>query len=219
MNTRFLFIYNLVLTALIIWIFILLYSPRNAEKIEEPSSSLKAEKSELTDDSKEKKSFAYTGKIAFINIDTLNEKSEFVADLVKKLKVSKTQIEASLESLQQQYQQKVKEYQTSASAGIAPESELAAKAREIQAIEKEAQNKQIQMDNLAMELNEKNEIFQREVKKLIEKEYGSRYDFILSYSDAVPVLLYGNPGCEITREVVELINAEYRNKKSKKDKK
>lgn len=98
-----------------------------------------------------------TGKIAFVNIDTVNEKSLFVADMVKKLKSSKTAIEASLESLQQQYQQKIKEYQNSASAGIAPESELAAKAKEIQAIEREAQNKQIQMDNLAMELNEKND--------------------------------------------------------------
>jgi len=219
MNTRILFIYNLVLTGLIIWIFILLYSSRNAENQEESSSSVKDETSDVNADNKEKKSVAYTGKIAFINIDTLNEKSEFVGDLVKKLKASKTQIEASLESLQQQYQQKIKEYQTSASAGIAPESELAAKAKEIQAIEKEAQNKQIQMDNLAMELNEKNEIFQREVKKLIEKEYGSRYDFILSYSDAIPSLLYGNPGCDITNEVVELINKEYRSLKSKKDKK
>ena len=89
----------------------------------------------------ENKNVPVTGKIAFINIDQINEKSLFVMDMVKKLEKTKNSIEASLENLGMRYEEKVKDYQSSASAGIIPESELAAKAKEIQSIEKDAQGK------------------------------------------------------------------------------
>lgn len=207
-------ILNLVLVG---WLLIRTFSPGTHQ-----SNKDEIQHSSITDITEEKQKINQvhepTGKIAFVNIDTVNEKSMFVADMVKKLKSSKTAIEASLESLQQQYQQKIKEYQNSASAGIAPESELAAKAKEIQAIEREAQNKQIQMDNLAMELNEKNDLFQKEVKAIIQKEFAGQYDYIFTYSDAVPTMLYGNSAFDITAKVVELINAEYLKKKEQKNK-
>ena len=66
----------------------------------------------------ENKNVPITGKIAFINIDQINEKSLFVMDMVKKLEKTKNSIEASLENLGMRYEEKVKDYQSSASAGI-----------------------------------------------------------------------------------------------------
>ncbi|MDO8999185.1 MAG: OmpH family outer membrane protein [Bacteroidota bacterium] len=157
-----------------------------------------------------------TGKIAFVNIDVLNDKSLEVIDLIAESKRKKTNIEASVENLSMQYQKKVEEFQMSQKAGIAPQSELEAKAREIQAIEKEAQNKQIQMDNLSMDIGEKNASFQKNVKDFLIKWNNGKYDYILSYSDAVPTMLLGNPTLEITDEVVEQFNAEYKSRKTKK---
>lgn len=162
----------------------------------------------------ENKNVPITGKIAFINIDQINEKSLFVMDMVKKLEKTKNSIEAALENLGMRYEEKVKDYQSSASAGIIPESELAAKAKEIQNIEKDAQNKRLQMDNLGMELNEKNESFKAEIKSLINEKYSGKFDYVLTYSENVPLIVYGNPSFDITEEVIVQINENYKAKKA-----
>ena len=157
-----------------------------------------------------------TGKIAFVNIDVLNEKSLEVIDLIAESKRKKTNIEASVENLSMQYQKKVEEFQMSQKAGIAPQSELEAKAREIQAIEKEAQNKQIQMDNLSVDIGEKNASFQKNVKEFLIKWNNGQYDFILSYSDAIPSMLLGNATLDITDVILNQLNEDYKKRKSKK---
>jgi outer membrane protein len=157
-----------------------------------------------------------TGKIAYVNIDRLNEESLEIGDLVTESKKRKNSIEASVENLSIQYQKKVEEFQNSQKAGIAPESELRAKAREIEAIEKEAQEKQLQMDNLSMDINDKNMAFQRNVKDFLVKWNDGRYDYILSYSDAVPSMLLGNGTFDITNDVISELNNEYKQKKVKK---
>lgn len=155
-----------------------------------------------------------TGKIAYLNLDVLNEKSLQVIDLIKEAKNRKASIEASLETLSANYQKKMQDYQVSEKAGIASQSEMEAKVREIQALEKEAQNKQIQMDNLTNDIGEKNVLFQQTIKAFLVKWNNGKYDYILSYSDAVPTMLVGNATLDITTEVVELINLEYKAKKS-----
>ncbi len=157
-----------------------------------------------------------TGKIAYINIDKLNEESLEISDLVNESKRRKTSIEASMENLNIQYQKKVEEYQMSAKAGIAPASEMQAKEKEIMSLEKEAQNKQIQMDNLSLDINDKNFNFQKGVKDFLIKWNQGRFDYILSYSDAVPSMLLGNTTLEVTDEVIKQLNEEYKQRKLKK---
>lgn len=162
----------------------------------------------------ENKNVPVTGKIAFINIDQINEKSLFVMDMVKKLEKTRNSIEASLENLSMRYEEKVKDYQSSASAGIIPESELAAKAKEIQGIERDAQGKRMQMENLGIELNEKNDAFKAEIKTLINDKYSGKFDYVLTYSESVPLIVYGNPSFDITDEVIVQINENYKSKKA-----
>ncbi len=162
----------------------------------------------------EKKEVPITGKIAFVNLDSLNERSLYVDYMTKKLRSSQASIEGSLENLSMQYQKKMEEYQTSASAGIAPESELAAKAREIQKIETDAKNKQMQMDNLMMEMNDKKMEFQEEVRAYIKENYASKYDYVFTYSETVPIMLYGSPSAEITNEVIYAINEKFKAKQA-----
>jgi len=157
-----------------------------------------------------------TGKIAYINIDELNEKSLEISDLITEAKRRRSIIEGSLENLNMQYQRKMEDYQTSAKAGIAPQSEMQMKEKEIMSIEKEAQNKQLQMENLSVDINEKNGSFQKNVKNFLIGWNKGRYDFILSYSDAVPSMLLGNTSLEITAEVIEQLNLEYKQSKNKK---
>ncbi|MBL7918196.1 MAG: OmpH family outer membrane protein, partial [Bacteroidia bacterium] len=148
------------------------------------------------------------------NLDSLNERSLYVDYMTKKLRRSQASIEGSLENLSMQYQKKMEEYQTSASAGIAPESELAAKAKEIQKIETDAKNKQMQMDNLMMEMNDKKMEFQEEVRAYIKENYATKYDYVFTYSETVPIMLYGSPSAEITSEVIYALNEKFKAKQA-----
>ncbi|MCW3076783.1 MAG: hypothetical protein JWO32_1392 [Bacteroidetes bacterium] len=154
-----------------------------------------------------------TGKIAFVNIDIINEQSAEVNDLVAEAKRTKGNIEASVESLSQKYQTKMEEYQTSAKAGIRSQADMESLAKEIQGLEREAQNKQLQMDNLSLSINEKNAAFQNGLKQFLVKWNNGRYDYILTYSEAIPSMLLGNATLDVTKEVIEEVNSEYKLKK------
>jgi outer membrane protein len=160
-----------------------------------------------------------TGKIAYINIDVINEESEEVKDLVAEAKRSKSNIEASIEHLSRQYQTKLQEYEASAKAGVAPPNVMQEKEKEIIAIEKEAQNKQIQADNFAIAINEKNMAFQKNLKDFLMKWNNGRYDYILSYSESVPTMLLGNASLDVTGEVMAKVNEVYLAKKTSGKKK
>jgi len=157
-----------------------------------------------------------TGKIAFVNIDKLNEESLEIADLVAETKRRKGAIEKSMESLNILYNKKVEDFQLSQKAGIATQADMEAKAREIQSIEAEAQNKQIQMDNLSVEINDKNGNFQKTVRDFLITWNNGRFDYVLSYSEAIPSMLLGNTTLEITDEVISELNNQYKVKRNKK---
>ena len=157
-----------------------------------------------------------TGKIAYLNIDRLNEESLEIADLVSETKRRKANIEASVESLSMQYRKKVEAYQLSVKAGIASQNELKTAENEIMALEKEAQNKQLQMDNLSMDINEKNAKFQKNVRDFLVQWNNGKFDYIFSYSETVPSMLLGNKTLEITDVVIKEINNEYKSSNIKK---
>ncbi|MCC6372848.1 MAG: OmpH family outer membrane protein [Bacteroidia bacterium] len=164
----------------------------------------------------EQKGNTPTGKIAYVNIDKLNNESLEIKDLEQEAKRRKTSLEASMENLSREYQKNVEEYQTSAKAGIAPTSELETKAKYIQSIEKQAQNKQLQMDELTMDLNDKNIAFQKTIKNFLIKWNNGKYDYILSYSESLPTMLLGNTALEVTDDVISELNKEYKDTKTKK---
>jgi hypothetical protein len=157
-----------------------------------------------------------TGKIAFVNIDELNEKSLEINDLITEAKKRRGNFEASLENLNMQYQKKMEEYQISAKAGLTPAIEMQMKEKEILMIEKEAQNKQLQMENLSVDINEKNGAFQKTVRNFLIQWNKGRFDYIFSYSEAIPNMLLGNTNLEITPEIIEQLNNEYKQRKNKK---
>ncbi len=148
-------------------------------------------------------------KIAYINIDTLNERYLYISDYVKVMKKKKDVLESQLQILMNQFQQDYETFQQSAQAGIAPQTELEKQKRKLEQQQKEIQNKQMQMDNLAVELQEKNEHLQRDIKEFMKKFNNGKYDYILSYSDALPNVLFAKPEYNITKVVLEALNEAY----------
>ncbi len=214
---KFLIAISGLLLAAVIFLFIKVFSiePLVAETKEDVTD---ADTSQVTlpsaPETKRQADSAPTGKIVYVNIDQLNEQSLEIADLVAESKRRQNSIERSVEGLRERYQQKVEDFQRSQQAGIAPESELRAKAKEIENIEREAANKQMQMDDLTMDISEKNQKFQKTVRDFLQKWNQGRYDFILSYSETVPTMLLGNSNLEVTEEVIAELNREYKNRKN-----
>lgn len=155
-------------------------------------------------------------KIAYINIDTLNEGYLFISDYVKVLKNKRITLETQMQAMSQKFQEDYESAQQSAQAGLLPPAEMENKKRDLERQQRELENKQIQMDKLAMDMQEKNEQLQRDVKDFLMQNYEGKYDYILAYTTAVPTILLANPKLEITYQVLEALNNDYRNKKSKK---
>ena len=90
------------------------------------------------------------------------------------------------------------------------------KQQQFERQQRELENKQIQMDKLAVEMQEKNDQLQRDVKNFLIANYEGKYDFIMAYTVAVPTVLLANPKLEITYQVLDALNTAYTNSKSSK---
>lgn len=205
-----------ILTIAVVILFMKVYSANKPLTAEDKEEVSEASQTKNEDKLPPMPSSQPTGKIVYVDIDQLNERSTEVEDLVRDAKRKKDAIEASMEKLQNDYQRKIQDYQTAAKAGIAPPSELQATEREILRMEKEANDKQLQMDNLSMEINDKNAQFQKNVRAFLQKWNNGRYDYVLSYSEVVPSMLIGNSALDVTNEVIEALNNEYKARKGRK---
>jgi outer membrane protein len=155
-------------------------------------------------------------KIAYINIDTLNERYLFISDYVKVLKNKRIALETQMQAMSQKFQEDYESAQQSAQAGLLPPAEMENKKRDLERQQRELENKQIQMDKLAYDMQEKNDQLQRDVKKFLTENYEGKYDFIMAYTTTVPTILLANPKLEITYQVLEALNKAYINSKSSK---
>jgi outer membrane protein len=205
-----------ILTIAVVILFMKVYASDKPSQVEGKEEMPKEESIEKKDELPPMPSSQPTGKIVYVDIDQLNERSSEVEDLVRDAKRKKDAIEASMEKLQNDYQRKIQDYQTAAKAGIAPPSELQATEREIMRLEKDANEKQLQMDNLSLEINDKNAQFQKNVRAFLQKWNNGRYDYVLSYSEVVPSMLIGNSALDVTNEVIEALNNEYKARKGRK---
>jgi len=205
-----------LLMVAVIFLFTKVYSSGGSAAAEDTSADTLSQKERPKDKLPPMPANEPTGLIVYVDIDALNENSLEVEDLVRDAKRKKDAIEASMEKLQYDYQKKIEEYQNSAKAGIAPASELQIAEREIMKMEKEASDKQLQMDNLSMDINEKNAQFQKNVRAFLQKWNNGRYDYILSYSEVVPSMLIGNSRLDVTNEVIEELNKDYKARKGRK---
>lgn len=205
---------NVLLAAAVIYLLVKVNGMGNKDGKQETASP---KVSETKPDTGEKTGI--TGKIAFINIDSLNEKSLYIKDLMKELNGRKSVLEGSFQSLQTTYQTKMQELQESYKAGIATEAQLKAEAQKIRQMENDMANKQVQMDNLVNEISEKNAKFQDDVRAFLKEYTKGQYDYVLSYSTAIPSLLIGNEQLDLTADVIRQLNERYQETKTNKSSK
>ncbi len=156
-------------------------------------------------------------KIAFINTDSINEHYAYIADFTKVIRAKKANLEAQLQGMTAKFQQEYEAFQQSAQAGIAPQAELMKIEESLKRQQQDLSNKELQMQNLGVELEEKNMELNRNVKAFLKIFNNGKFDYVLSYSDMMPTILLTNPKLDITPQVLQGLNAEYSAKKAREN--
>lgn len=148
--------------------------------------------------------------VAYINTDTLMAKYQYALDLQKEIEEYQTSKESSYKKQMEQFQQDYNAYlKTGADMTLtqqkAKEEELKGRMERLQNLEGEY-TLQIQKKTL-----EESEKMTKAVYAFIREynEANSRFDIILSKSFNSSPVLYGNPGMDITEEILEGLNKEY----------
>ncbi|KGE15519.1 OmpH family outer membrane protein [Sphingobacterium deserti] len=157
-------------------------------------------------------------KIVYINSDTLSEKYEYFKDIRAKLEAKVKKAQSDLQSKGQAFQREVAEYQQkastmSASDRQATEEKLARKQEELGRLDQNA-SASIQQD----ESTEFNNVYNTITEYLKKHAEDNGYTLVLTYSKSNPTVLYADSKLDITANVIDVLNKEYKDKKAKEKK-
>ncbi len=148
--------------------------------------------------------------IAFIRMDSLVSNYNRYIDFGDEFEVKATKIQSDLESRARRLQSEVADLEDKASKGLMTRSQIATTQEQLQNKAAAFENdRQSQLTELA----EQEQVMTNQVMNAINEyiaQYNKdlRYKLILSTSGGVPVL-HADPAMDITREILDGLNAEY----------
>lgn len=151
-----------------------------------------------------------TGKIAYVNVDTLQAKYTFWKSEADALTAEQARVESELQRSAQQLQNDIAAFQQKAQAGALSEAEGKAAQQRLGQMQ---QSLETRRSTLAEQLQEKQLAFSEKLQKNIDEYLAiynkdNKYDYILSYSK-VGQILYANKSLDITEDVLKGLN-EYK---------
>lgn len=157
--------------------------------------------------------------VAYVNADSLSAKYEYFKDVREKLEAKIKKAQNDLQSKGQAFQREINEYQQKAHTMSADERQkteerLARKQDELGQLDQNtsmslAQDESTEMDKIYTSITEFLEKYSKE----------KDYKLVLTYSKANPTVLYIDPSFDITNQVIDELNAEYKKNKDKESKK
>jgi outer membrane protein len=155
-------------------------------------------------------------RIAYFDIDSLQEKYEYFKDVSGQMKEKEASLTTQMDALQNSYQKRLKELQQKGPTMTQAEGEAA--QREVAQMQQKFQQRQMTMEQ---DLKKHQVDLMTDVRNKIEnylKEYNKEkgYAFILSYEPGF-MLYYRDPMYDITNDVINGLNEQYNTEK--KDKK
>ncbi len=218
MKFTYLSILNSILIAAIAFVLIFKLNSNSAESdisqkpsesavIEKPANPLPATTSSVANSTIDFSNL----KIAFVNSDTVSTYYQFAKDVQASLLKKQSSAEKQIKNKYKEYERMVNEYQQSAK--IMGQSEAQEKGQQIALLEQEIMqleqslNQKLTTEELKITSNyvtQTNTYMQG-----IGKQLG--YDYVLSYRMGGP-MLYANAELDITGQVIELLNIEYKAK-------
>lgn len=158
-------------------------------------------------------------KLAYVNADTLNKHYQYLKDkeaaFEKKQAAYESEMAGKEKALQNEYasfQKKAQEGSLSQADGEAAQKRLGAQQ---QALEKRHQAISAEISKEQMAIQEE---FQKKLDEFLAAFNEERnYDFIFTYSKNGGPILFANSALDITQEVLDAMNDDYKNGGSKKE--
>lgn len=214
MNKNFSVILNVVLAIAVAVLYYLHFSSPSAATAEvDGTDSTTAAKPIILDPKDIKAS-----KIVYVNLDILNEKYEYLQDVSASAKAEQRSLESQYQSKAQKLQDDYVAYQTKAQQGLLSENQ--AKAEEEALMKRKEELDQLELKNQALmeKIQAKTDEMNENMKAYI-KDYNknTNYNYVFGYSNSpLSQLLMVDDSLDITQEILDGLNAQYREKKGKK---
>src|SRR5688572_12116219 len=154
-------------------------------------------------------------RIAYFDIDSLQEKYEYFKDVSGQMKNKEATMSSQMDALQNSYQKRLKELQDKGPTMTQAEGEAA--QREVAQMQQKFQQRQMSMEQ---DLKKHQVDLMTDVRNKIEnylKEYNTEkgYAFILSYEPGF-MLYYRDSVYDINNDVIRGLNEQYKKEKSEK---
>ena len=151
-------------------------------------------------------------KIACVDLDSLQEHYKYYKEVQEQLDKEEKSAEATISQKTKALTQKVQSLQTRAQKGQLTQEQY---EKEALALQKEEANLAKLHDKLSMQLQDKLTKKQKDVMTTINtkmKEYAEDkgYDFIVVKNNLVTTMLYVNDKYDVTKEVIEILNKDYK---------
>lgn len=156
-------------------------------------------------------------KIVYINTDVLNEKYLFVKELSDVAKANLQALESAYKKKANDFQERYAEFQQKASQGLLSENQTKDAQQELGKRKEELDQMEAKQQQMMEQMQRDNEKVLKTVMDYI-KEYNksTQYNYVLAYSNnAMSPVLVANDSLDITNEIVEGLNAQYKIKKGK----
>jgi outer membrane protein len=150
---------------------------------------------------------ATTGKIAYINVDSLQEKYAFWKTEAEALAAEQAKIESELQRSAQQLQNDAAAFQQKAQSGNLSEAEGRAAQQRLGQMQ---QSLETRRTTLGEQLQAKQIAFSEKLQKNIDEYLAiynkdNKYDYIMSYTKSGQIL-YANKALDITEDVLKGLN-------------
>jgi len=164
------------------------------------------------------------GRIAYVNIDTLEANYEYLKNKKKDFEERKKSMSSELENSQRQFQQDYVSAERKAQAGTLTQAEYETIAKRLQQMKQSLEAREAALtEKLLAEQDEFNKDLQKRLDEFLAVyNEDKNFDYILSYSKALGFIMLANDQLDITADVVAGMNESYKkeavteNKEAKK---
>jgi outer membrane protein len=148
-------------------------------------------------------------RIAYVNIDSLESHYDLLKSKREQFKMRQSQMEAELQRSAQQMQSDIEEVQKKAQANQLTQTEYETAQKRVGQMQQSLENrKQSMTEQLMKEQEEFNKEMKSRLDSILEDYNKTRhFDYILSYSGTNSAILYANKALEITKDIIDGMNA------------
>lgn len=157
-------------------------------------------------------------RIVYVNLDELNEKYEYIKDVNASAKVELSSLENQYQKKGQKLQEDYLAFQQKAQGGLLSENQITTEneafAKRKDELDKMEQKSQEMMDKMQQRSEEMNVSIKDYLK---EYNKNTHYNYVMAFSNGpLSPILIANDSLDITTEILEGLNVQYRASKQKK---